>query len=98
MGPGVLLGALAWLASGHLSEPSALHPSVAALLSVAVGFVVGGAVVRSDGSPATAVRHLLRNALKGLVMLSPILALPTIASRRGVGVPEVIADTAVVRA
>ena len=60
--------------------------------------VVGGAVVRSDGSPATAVRHLLRNALKGLVMLSPILALPTIASRRGVGVPEVIADTAVVRA
>lgn len=59
---------------------------------------VGGGVVRSDGSSATAVRHLLRNALKGLVMLSPILALPTIASRRGVGVPEVIADTAVVRA
>lgn len=45
VGPGVLLGALAWLAAGHLTEPAALHPSVAALLSVAVGFVVGGAVV-----------------------------------------------------
>ncbi|MFZ4465656.1 MAG: prepilin peptidase [Phycisphaerales bacterium] len=45
VGPGVLLGALAWLAAGHVTEPASLHPSVAALLSVAVGFVVGGAMV-----------------------------------------------------
>jgi hypothetical protein len=31
-------------------------------------------------------------------MLSPVLALPALASRRGVGVAEVVTDTAVVEA
>ena len=45
VGPGLLLGALAWLASDHLDAPARLHPALGALLSVAVGFIVGGAVV-----------------------------------------------------
>jgi leader peptidase (prepilin peptidase)/N-methyltransferase len=45
VGPGVLLGALAWLAAGHLPVPAGVHPAVGALLSAAVGFIVGGALV-----------------------------------------------------
>ena len=45
VGPGVLLGALAWLAAGHLPVPAGAHPAVGALLSAAVGFIVGGALV-----------------------------------------------------
>jgi hypothetical protein len=60
--------------------------------------VFGGVVLRSSGAAAAWPRHMVRNLLKGLMMLSPLLALPTLVSRRGVGVPEVISDTAVVEA
>ena len=60
--------------------------------------VFGGVVLRSNGAAAAWPRHVVRNLLKGLTMLSPLLALPALASRRGVGVPEVISDTAVAEA
>ncbi|MFZ4722104.1 MAG: RDD family protein [Phycisphaerales bacterium] len=60
--------------------------------------IFGGAVRGSDGSDAGWPRHVIRNLLKGLTMLSPVLALPALVSRRGVGVSEVVTDTAVVRA
>ena len=59
--------------------------------------LMGGAVVGQDGVGAPGWRHLLRNLFKGLVMLSPLLALPAVVSRRGVGVPETITRTLVVR-
>jgi hypothetical protein len=60
--------------------------------------VFGGVVVRSDGSAAAWPRHVLRNLLKGLTMLSPLLALPALVSRRGAGVAEVVTDMAVAEA
>jgi len=60
--------------------------------------IFGGAVRSSDGTDARWPRHVIRNLLKGLTMLSPVLALPALASRRGVGVAEVVTDTAVVEA
>jgi uncharacterized RDD family membrane protein YckC len=59
--------------------------------------MLGGVVARADGSRAAWWRHVVRNLLKGLLMLSPILALPTLTSRRGIGVPEGVTDTAVVQ-
>lgn len=58
--------------------------------------VFGGRVVRQDGAPASAGRHVIRNLLKGLTMLSPVLAIPAITSRRGIGVAEAVSDTAVI--
>lgn len=60
--------------------------------------VFGGVVLRSDGTGAAWPRHVVRNLLKGLTMLSPLLALPALVSRRGVGVSEVVTDTAVAEA
>lgn len=59
--------------------------------------LLGGAVLGQDGIPVAWWRHLVRNLFKGLVMLSPLIALPTAVSPRGVGVPETITRTAVVR-
>jgi hypothetical protein len=55
-------------------------------------------VVRADGSAAGWPRHVFRNLLKGLTMLSPLLALPALVSRRGAGVAEVVTDMAVAEA
>lgn len=55
----------------------------------------GGSVVSEAGQPAAAWRHALRNLLKGLVMLSPVLALPVLLGRRRQGLPEVITGTVV---
>ena len=59
--------------------------------------LLGGAVLGQDGVPAAWWRHVVRNLFKGLVMLSPLIALPTIISPRGIGVPETITRTQVVR-
>ena len=59
--------------------------------------LMGGAVLGQDGVPVAWWRHVARNLFKGLVMLSPLIALPTAVSPRGVGVPETITRTAVVR-
>jgi uncharacterized RDD family membrane protein YckC len=58
--------------------------------------LMGGRVTRPDGSPAGIWRHVLRNLLKALVVLSPILALPALVNRRGMGVAETISGTAVI--
>ena len=47
--------------------------------------------------PAVWWRHVVRNLFKGLVMLSPLISVPTVLSARGVGVPETITRTVVVR-
>ena len=60
--------------------------------------VLGGRVVRQDGAPASVAGHGIRNLLKGLTMLCPILAVPAITSRRGIGVAEAVSDTAVIEA
>jgi uncharacterized RDD family membrane protein YckC len=57
--------------------------------------LVGGCVLRRDGSRAGWPRHLARNVLKAIVLLSPVLALPTLLGRRGEGVPEVVSGTVV---
>lgn len=59
--------------------------------------LLGGAVLGQDGVPAVWWRHVIRNLFKGLVMLSPLIAVPTVLSPRGVGVPETITRTVVVR-
>ena len=59
--------------------------------------LLGGAVLGQDGVPAVWWRHVVRNLFKGLVMLSPLIAVPTVLSPRGVGVPETITRTVVVR-
>lgn len=58
--------------------------------------LTGGAVRRTDGARAAAWRHLVRNLLKMLLMLSPVLALPTLLGRRGEGIPETVSGTRVV--
>lgn len=60
-------------------------------------WLLGGRVVRRDGARAAWWRHLLRNLLKGLLMLSPVVAIPTLLNRRGEGVPEAISLTSVTR-
>jgi len=60
-------------------------------------WLLGGRVVRRDGARAAWWRHLLRNLLKGLLMLSPVVAIPTLLNRRGEGVPEAISLTTVVQ-
>lgn len=55
----------------------------------------GGMVCGQSPGPVGWWRHLLRNLLKGLVMLSPLLALPTLLSPRGIGVPEAVSRTLV---
>jgi uncharacterized RDD family membrane protein YckC len=60
-------------------------------------WLLGGRVVRRDGVRAAWWRHLLRNILKGLLMLSPVVAIPTLLHRRGEGVPEAISLTSVVQ-
>ena len=59
--------------------------------------LLGGAVRREDGAVAEPWRHALRNLLKGLVMLSPVLALPVFVGRRRQGLPEAITGTVVAR-
>ena len=58
--------------------------------------VFGGAVIASDGGRPRFIRHLLRNLLKGLAMLSPVVALPAMVDRRGEGVAETLSGTRVV--
>lgn len=59
--------------------------------------VFGGVVLREDGSRSEPWRHAVRNLLKGLVMLSPVLVLPTLLSRRRQGLPEAVTGTLVAR-
>lgn len=58
--------------------------------------VFGGGVVARSGDRAGVIRHLLRNLLKGLAMLSPVVALPAMIDRRGEGVAETLSGTLVV--
>lgn len=60
--------------------------------------LMGGVVVREQGERAELWRHAVRNLLKALVMLSPVLALPVFASRRRQGLPEAVTDTVVAQA
>ena len=72
--------------------------SIAAGVSgLLLSMLLGGAVLGQDGVPAVWWRHVVRNLFKGLVMLSPLIAVPTVLSPRGVGVPETITRTVVVR-
>ena len=56
----------------------------------------GGEVVARPGGRAGVFRHLVRNLLKGLAMLSPVVALPAMIDRRGEGVAETLSGTLVV--
>jgi uncharacterized RDD family membrane protein YckC len=58
--------------------------------------VFGGGVVARSGDRAGVIRHLLRNLLKGLAMLSPVVALPAMIDPRGEGVAETLSGTLVV--
>jgi uncharacterized RDD family membrane protein YckC len=58
--------------------------------------VFGGGVVRRSGGRAGVGQHLVRNLMKGLSMLSPVVALPAVIDRRGEGVAETLSDTRVV--
>lgn len=58
--------------------------------------IFGGQVVARSGARASFLRHLARNLLKGLSMLSPVVALPAFIDRRGEGVAETISATRVV--
>lgn len=60
--------------------------------------VFGGLVAREQGPAAEPWRHALRNLLKGLVMLSPVLALPVLVGRRRQGLPEAVTGTIVAKA
>ena len=55
-----------------------------------------GAVATPSGGRAGPGRHLVRNLLKGLAMLSPVVALPALVDRRGEGVAETLSGTRVI--
>lgn len=59
--------------------------------------LLGGRVLRADGSRAAAWRHALRNLLKGLLLMAPALALFTLLSGGRRGISEVLSGTVVVR-
>jgi len=58
--------------------------------------IFGGAVATPLGGRAGPGRHLVRNLLKGLAMLSPVVALPALVDRRGEGVAETLSGTRVI--
>lgn len=58
--------------------------------------VFGGAVATPLGGRAGPGRHLVRNLLKGLAMLSPVVALPAVVDRWGEGVAETLSGTRVI--
>ena len=57
--------------------------------------LMGGRVVSIHGEPAAWWQHIVRNLLKGLVLLSPVLAIPSLLSPTGAGIPEMISRTRV---
>ena len=57
--------------------------------------LMGGRVVSIHGEPAAWWQHIARNLLKGLVLLSPVLAIPSLLSPTGAGIPEMISRTRV---
>lgn len=57
--------------------------------------LMGGRVVSIHGEPAAWWQHIARNLLKGLVLLSPVLAIPSLLSPMGAGIPEIISRTRV---
>ncbi len=57
--------------------------------------LMGGRVVSIHGEPAAWWQHIARNLLKGLVLLSPVLAIPSLLSPTGAGIPEIISRTRV---
>jgi uncharacterized RDD family membrane protein YckC len=60
-------------------------------------WILGGEVVRRDGSRAGLGRHLGRNVLKFIALVAPPLVIPTLLSPDGSGVPERLTGTAVAR-
>lgn len=57
--------------------------------------LMGGRVVSIHGAPAAWWQHIVRNLLKGLVLLSPVLAIPSLLNSMGAGIPEIISRTRV---
>ena len=57
--------------------------------------LMGGRVVSIHGEPAAWWQHIARNLLKGLVLLSPVLAIPSLLNPLGAGLPEIISRTRV---
>ncbi len=57
--------------------------------------LMGGRVVSIHGEPAAWWQHIARNLLKGLVLLSPVLAIPSFINPLGAGIPEIISRTRV---
>jgi len=57
--------------------------------------LMGGRVVSIHGEPAAWWQHIVRNLLKGLVLLSPVLAIPSLLNSMGAGIPEIISRTRV---
>ncbi|MSR34540.1 MAG: RDD family protein [Phycisphaerales bacterium] len=57
--------------------------------------LMGGRVVSIHGEPAAWWQHIARNLLKGLVLLSPVLTIPSLLSPMGAGIPEIISRTKV---
>ncbi len=57
--------------------------------------LMGGRVVSIHGERAAWWQHIARNLLKGLVLLSPVLAIPSLLSPMGAGIPEIISRTRV---
>jgi uncharacterized RDD family membrane protein YckC len=57
--------------------------------------LMGGRVVSIHGEPAAWWQHIARNLLKGLVLLSPVLAIPSLLNPMGAGIPEIISRTKV---
>ena len=57
--------------------------------------LMGGRVVSIHGEPAAWWQHIARNLLKGLVLLSPVLAIPSLLNPMGAGIPEIISRTRV---
>ena len=57
--------------------------------------LMGGRVVSIQGEPAAWWQHIARNLLKGLVLLSPVLAIPSLLNPLGAGIPEIISRTRV---
>ena len=57
--------------------------------------LMGGRVVSIHGEPAAWWQHIARNILKGLVLLSPVLAIPSFINTLGAGIPEIISRTRV---
>lgn len=57
--------------------------------------LMGGRVVSIHGEPAAWWQHVARNLLKGLVLLSPVLAIPSLLNPLGAGIPEIISRTRV---